>query len=163
MSADAAVEIERKFLVERPAELPDDLGRHLSERIDQGYIALEEGVEVRVRRRGTRAFLTIKSSGARTRLEEELEIDDARFGRLWPLTEGRRVRKTRTYVPIGDGLTVELDVYAGAHEGLVVAEVEFTTEPAADAFEPPPWLGREVTDDPRYKNRALALDGAPPR
>lgn len=156
------MEIERKFLIEAGAELPADLDRHRSERILQGYLALEEGVEVRVRRRGTRAFLTIKSGGGRARLEEELEIDDGRFGRLWPLTEGRRVRKTRTNIPLGGGLVVELDVYADAHDGLVVAEVEFPSEQAADAFEPPPWLGREVTDDPRYKNRALALDGIPP-
>jgi len=155
------VEIERKFLVRDAAALPAGLERRVSEHIDQGYLALEDHVEVRVRRRGTRAFLTVKSGGSRTRVEEELEIDDARFGRLWPLTEGRRVRKTRTYLPAGDGLTVELDVYDGDLAGLVVAEVEFASEQAADAFEPPAWLGTEVTDDPRYKNRALALEGRP--
>lgn len=155
------MEIERKFLVERREDLPPDLDRHVREHIDQGYLALDDAAEVRVRRRGTRAFLTVKSTGGRTRVEEELEIDDGRFGRLWPLTEGRRVRKTRTLLPAAGGLTIELDVYADALEGLVVAEVEFDSEQAADAFEPPAWLGREVTDDPRYKNRSLALDGRP--
>lgn len=156
------MEIERKFLVPDPGTLPAGLESHVSERIEQGYLALDDGVEVRVRRRGTRSFLTVKSGGGRRRVEEELEIDAARFGRLWPLTEGRRVRKTRTYVPAGDGLTIELDVYDGELAGLLVAEVEFGSERDADAFEPPAWVGREVTDDARYKNRALALDGRPP-
>jgi adenylate cyclase len=60
-------------------------------------------------------------------------------------------------------VTIELDVYGGDLEGLVVAEVEFASEEDADAFDPPAWLGREVTDDPRYKNQRLARDGAPAR
>ena len=52
-------------------------------------------------------------------------------------------------------------MYSGALTGLSVAEVEFATEDAADAFEPPAWFGREVTDDPRFKNQRLASEGAP--
>ena len=62
---------------------------------------------------------------------------------------------------VGEDPAIELDVYTGALEGLRVAEVEFPDDAAADAFEPPAWFGREVTDDARYKNRALARDGAP--
>ncbi len=152
-------EIERKFLV---AEVPGDLGRHPSESIAQGYIAVDGPVEVRLRRRGGRALLTVKSGAGRVRVEEELELDDRRFESLWPLSEGRRVNKTRHRLPAAGGdLTIELDVYAGDLEGLVVAEVEFDSEAAADAFEPPDWFGAEVTDDPRYANRALAVDGVP--
>src|SRR5690606_9898617 len=107
--ADRGMEIERKFLL-APGAQPPAGGRHRSEPVEQGYLALEAGVEVRVRRRGARAYLTIKSGGERTRLEEEIEIDAGRFERLWPLTAGRRVRKTRTYVPLPDGRTAELDV-----------------------------------------------------
>jgi CYTH domain-containing protein len=94
-------------------------------------------------------------------LEEEFEIDADRFGRLWPLTEGRRLEKTRHLIPAGAGLTIELDVYSGALAGLMVAEVEFDSEEAADTFEPPDWFGPEVTDDVRFKNQRLACDGAP--
>jgi len=113
-----------------------------------------------VRRRGGAATLTVKSAGARVRVEEELEIAPERFERLWPLTEGRRIDKRRYEVPAG-AATIELDVYAGALAGLAVAEVEFSAEQDADAFMPPAWFGREVTDDPLYKNQRLAVDGAP--
>lgn len=155
------MEIERKFLVDEP---PADLGSYTSEPIQQGYLALtDEGVEVRVRRRGQQAALTVKSGEGRIRLEEEIEIDERRFASLWPLTESRRIEKVRHLVPAGSGLTIELDVYAGHLSGLMTAEVEFGSEEESQAFEPPEWLGTEVTDDPRYKNRALAVDGLPER
>ncbi len=115
-----------------------------------------------MRRRAGDATLTVKSGGGRSRVEEELAIEPERFERLWPLTEGRRIEKTRHLVPGPDGHVIEVDVYTGALAGLVVAEVEFAGEADADAFVLPDWLGREVTDDKRYKNQQLALDGAPP-
>jgi adenylate cyclase len=153
------VEIERKFVV---SELPPVLERSRSSRIEQGYLAIaDDGTEVRVRRRDGAAVLTVKSGGGRSRLEEEIAIDAERFARLWPLTEGRRLEKTRYLIPAGTGLTIELDVYSGALTGLRVAEVEFGSEEAADAFEPPEWFGSEVTDDARFKNQKLACEGAP--
>lgn len=153
------MEIERKFLVR---ELPPGLDPSGSSQIEQGYLAIgDDGTEVRVRRRDGSAVLTVKSGGGRSRLEEEIEIDVERFGRLWPLTEGRRLEKTRHRIPAGDGLTIELDVYAGELAGLMVAEVEFASEEAADAFEPPDWFGSEVTDDARFKNQRLACEGVP--
>jgi adenylate cyclase len=120
-----------------------------------------DGTEVRVRRRDGNAWLTVKSGGGRARVEEEIPIDSERFERLWPLTEGRRIEKTRYEIPADDGLTVELDVYAGDLDGLVTAEVEFASDEVAEAFAAPEWLGLDVTDDPRYKNQRLAQDGAP--
>jgi adenylate cyclase len=153
------VEIERKFLVDAP---PADLDRHPSSAIEQGYLAIEPGgVEVRVRRRGATAVLTAKAGTGRTRAEEEVAIDADAFERLWPLTEGRRVEKVRHLIPLDGGLTLELDVYGGDLAGLVVAEVEFPDEATADAFAPPAWLGADVTDDERYKNHRLAVDGRP--
>jgi adenylate cyclase len=64
-------------------------------------------------------------------LEEEMEIDAERFTRLWPLTEGRRLEKTRYLIPGSGDLTIELDVYSGGLRGLMVAEVEFGSEDAA--------------------------------
>lgn len=153
-----STEIERKFLV---ARLPPDLDAHPSETIAQGYLAIDGRAEVRVRRRGGRTALTVESGAGRVRVEEEMEIDERRFDALWPLTEGRRLTKTRHQIPAGPGLTFELDVYAGALEGLVTVEVEFASEADGDAFEPPAWVGREVTGDRRYANQALATAGMP--
>jgi CYTH domain-containing protein/CHAD domain-containing protein len=148
------IEVERKFLVVR---LPGDLDSFPAELIEQGYLALDGDVEVRVRRRGERSpVLTIKSGGGLARVEEEFEIGEERFTALWPLTAGRRVEKTRYTVPAGGDLVFELDVYAGALGGLMTAEVEFQSVEASALFEPPGWLGREVTEDPSYKNQALA-------
>src|SRR4051812_29701618 len=155
------MEIERKFLVDAP---PEDLDRHPSSAIEQGYLAIEPGgVEVRVRRRGGTAVLTAKAGSGRTRAEEEVAIDADAFERLWPLTAGRRVEKVRHLIPLDGGLTLELDVYGGDLAGLVVAEVEFPDEATADAFAPPAWLGADAPDGERYKNHPPAADGRPRR
>jgi len=144
-------EVERKFLVERlPAELDGAPRRRLS----QGYLVTGD-VEVRLRRADDETFLTIKAGTGLVRAEEELPIDADRFDRLWPLTEGHRVEKVRHLVQDA-GRTIEVDVYAGAHDGLVVAEVEFSGEDDARAWAPPDWLGADVTGDPAYSNARLA-------
>ena len=153
------MEIERKWVLDAP---PDGLGEHEHERVEQGYVALDDHAEVRVRRKGGKHTLTIKSEPGLSRVEEELAIEPERFDALWALTEGRRVVKTRHLVPLGDDLTAEVDVYEGPLAGLVTAEVEFDSEDASRAFDPPAWLGREVTGDPRYANRALAVNGPVP-
>jgi CYTH domain-containing protein len=153
-----STEIERKFLV---ASVPGDMDP--GERVDQGYLALgDDGLEVRLRSKGAKRLLTIKQGSGLTRVEEELELDPAVFDRLWPLTEGRRVEKVRHLVPLDRDLTAEVDIYRGDLEGLEVVEVEFSSEEAAGAFDPPDWIGREVTGDGRYANRALASEGLPP-
>ncbi|HUA05733.1 MAG TPA: CYTH domain-containing protein [Solirubrobacteraceae bacterium] len=151
------LEIERKFLVDR---LPDRLDDNPSAEIEQGYLAITDEVEVRVRRYGDQAFLTVKSGGDEMRVEEEIEIDPRRFDALWPLTDNRRIEKRRYRIPAGT-LTIELDVYHGRLSGLLVAEVEFDSPEAAAGFAPPGWFGREVTDDSRYKNKRLVTSGLP--
>ena len=152
-----ATEIERKFLV---ATRPADLERHPSDRIEQGYVAVDAAAEVRIRRRGDAMTLTVKSKPGRTRVEEEFTIDERRFESLWELTAGRRITKTR-YVIDHDGVQVELDDYHDALAGLMTAEVEFASEAESDAFEAPAWLGQEITGDPRYANQSLAMRGRP--
>src|SRR5271165_5484283 len=98
------IEIERKFLVGR---LPDGVDGYPSEEIEQGYLAITDDVEVRLRRYGDQTFLTVKSTGAEARVEEELEIDARRFGALWPLTDGRRLEKRRYRIPNDGSLTIE--------------------------------------------------------
>jgi adenylate cyclase len=157
---DDGVEIERKFLVVDPEA--QDFGDE-GDLIMQGYLGVGEGgFEVRVRKRGPRAFLTIKKGEGRRRLEEEIEIEVARFDRLWPLTDGARLEKTRHRVELPDDLVAEVDVYHGTLQGLVTVEVEFAGDEAADAFQPPDWFGEEITGDPRYRNRDLARGGSYP-
>lgn len=151
------MEIERKFLV---TDLPD-LDDREGEEVEQGYLAIADergGAEVRLRRRGDRMSLTVKSSGTLSRAEEEIELDSERFDSLWRLTEGRRLSKRRYVIAHGDR-EIELDVYAGALTGLAVAEVEFPDEAAAERFEPPEWFGSEVTSSREYRNASLATVG----
>jgi len=151
------MEIERKWLV---AALPDLEGAPAS-LLEQGYLAEEGAVEVRVRRDGDARVLTVKGGAGLARTEVELPLDAAAFEELWPLTAGRRVEKARHRLSVPGG-TLELDVYRGALAGLVVAEVEFASREAAAAFRPPSWLGPEVTGDHRYRNAALARGASPP-
>ena len=154
-----SVEVERKFVLAGP---PPDLDRHPADAIEQGYLAIAgDGVEVRVRRRGESCTLTVKSGPAHVRVEEEIPIDERRFEALWALTDGRRLVKTRHLVPLEDGLEAEVDVYGEGLDGLVVAEIEFPSESVSAGFEPPAWLGREVTGDAGYANQSLATRGAP--
>jgi len=154
------VERERKFLV---AEPPSDLERQRSSRISQGYLAVgADGSEVRVRQRGERNTLTVKQGSGLVRREQEIDITRPQFERLWPLTEGRRIEKTRYEIPHPGGLVIELDVYEGELVGMLTAEVEFQSAAGAERFVPPPWFGLEVTHDDAYKNRRLAIDGLPP-
>jgi adenylate cyclase len=152
------MEIERKFLV---PSAPDGLGERSGEHISQGYLAIADGgEEVRLRRIGDALRLTVKRGLGEVRAEEEIELEPGQFEVLWPLTEDRRVEKTRYRIPHGEQV-IELDVYEGELEGLVTAEVEFGSEEEGAAFEPPDWLGAEVTEDERYKNERLARDGLP--
>jgi CYTH domain-containing protein len=150
------MEVERKFLV---AETPDLAGTD-SDEIEQGYLAIGADGEVRLRRKGETLVLTAKRGSGISRDEAEVELDRESFDRLWPLTESRRLHKRRHVIPHGE-LTIELDVYEGDLAGLVVAEVEFPSEDDAGRFEPPEWIGNEVTGDERYLNETLATRGPP--
>jgi CYTH domain-containing protein/CHAD domain-containing protein len=149
-------EIERKFLVE---EMPRaESGQTV---IEQGYLAFDERGEVRLRRQGGELLLTAKTGHGEVREEVEVPIEPRAFEALWPLTAGRRVRKVRHYVPLQEELRAEVDVYAGALDGLLTAEIEFDSTAQADRFRPPPWLGAELTGDERYANQSLATRGLP--
>ncbi len=146
-------EIERKFLVR---ELPEKLEDFPHAEIEQGYLAIElDSVQVRMRKAGDELSLTYKRNEELSREEREITLTPEQFAVLWPGTAERRLRKTRYEVPLGE-LVVEIDVYHERHEGLIVAEVEFENEEEARTFQPPPWLGDDVSFDPRYSNQLLA-------
>lgn len=151
-------EIEVKYLV---VKLPDNLEQYRSEKIRQGYIVAEEGENVvRIRQKGEGFFLTVKSSGHFSRDETEISLAREQFEALWPLTEGKRLEKTRRFIEYGRFL-IELDIFEGSLAGLAIAEAEFDAEDDAASFVPPEWFGREVTWDGRYQNNRLALFGKP--
>lgn len=146
-----STEIERKFLVLRDQWHEDPAQ---GTRYRQGYLSVDPDRVVRVRTEGARAFLTIKGRTAGvTRDEYEFAIPladaEALLDRLClrPLIE-----KVRHRIPY-DGHRWEVDVFAGANEGLVVAELELRS--ANESFTRPPWVGREVSADPRYFNANL--------
>lgn len=161
-TSEPTVERERKFLVGSvPAEL--DLSDHVD--IRQGYLVTDEHdehVSVRVRDAGREGCtLTVKAGhGGAERTELEWAIGREQFDAAWAHTAGRRIDKRRHRIPF-DRSVVELDVFDGELRGLVVAEVEFPDAESLEAFVPPPWFGREVTDDDRFANAALAVDGLP--
>ncbi|MDX6589356.1 MAG: hypothetical protein QOI84_630 [Solirubrobacterales bacterium] len=156
-------EIERKFLLVEP---PGWLEDRSAVPIEQGYAAVADDVEVRLRRAGDRRLLTVKRGSGEVREEVEIELDRSQFDALWPLTASQRLAKRRYRAALGNGLQAEIDVYEGRLEGLLVAEVEFPSEQRSREFTPPAWLGTEITGDEQYANRNLALNGKkidPPR
>src|ERR1035437_4312505 len=146
------LEIERKFLVRDVAVLAGVDGVAFR----QGYLSTEPERSVRVRRSGDVAFITIKgisdlSGVSRAEFEYPIPAEDA-DAMLDELALRPLIEKTRYRVEAG-GRVWEIDVFAGANEGLVVAEVELPTEQAEVAV--PAWAGAEVTGDPRYYNANL--------
>lgn len=159
-SGKAPLEIERKFLVDTTRL--DALGpledyEHSS--IRQGYLVIgADGSEARVRDKGGKYTVTVKTKGELVRGEWETGLTQEQFDALWGASEGQRVEKTRFQIP-HDGLVIELDVYEGDLEGLVTAEIEFEDEVAAGRFVAPEWLGADVTSNQKYKNQNLAQRG----
>ena len=147
-----AEEIERKFLVSKPGwHQPGLQGQH----IVQGYLSSNAKATVRVRLiDDARAVLTIKGPAqgiSRSEFEYAIPLDDARS--MLELAKPHIVAKTRYEIPDG-GHVWEVDVFEGAHEGLVVAEVELDSED--EAIDPPDWIGIEVSHDDRFANASLS-------
>lgn len=151
-------EIERKWRLPHGVPAPLALETYRSVPVRQGYLTdTQSGAELRIRQIGDEYFITIKGGTGLSRKEWERTLPGVQFDALWPETEGRRIEKTRSFIPHGEH-TVELDVFHGNQEGLVLFEVEFNSVQEASAYVPPAWARGcvEVTSDPLYKNKALA-------
>jgi CYTH domain-containing protein len=145
------LEIERKFLVQG-----NDWKTNQGERYRQGYLNLDKERTVRVRLAGQQAFLAVKGiarGASRREFEYEIPANDAE--QLLKLCEGAIIEKIR-YTVIHEGTKWEIDEFLGGNKGLIIAEVELSSED--QIFEKPEWLGQEVTDDPRYFNSNLAVN-----
>lgn len=167
-------EIERVWVLRAAPAIPADVPVEVWE-IEQGYLApVAEGEralaeigfpEGRLRRvvepNGAERFIhTVKSGSGVVRVEHEREISRAEFDTAWPRTSGRRLAKTRRRARVG-GLVWEIDVFRDLP--LVMAEVEL--DDAAQKFAMPAWIAalveKEVSEDARYRNAALAMYGMP--
>lgn len=147
------IEIEHKYLVK------DDSYKRLSvsnSTIRQGFLSRNPERTVRVRVRDDQGFITIKGKGdgaAHPEFEYEIPLDDA--VRLMSLCEPPVIEKTR-YIVMHDGNRWEVDEFHGSLEGLVIAELEVPSEDYR--FSLPPFVGREVTGNPKYYNSQLGIN-----
>tara|TARA_B100000795_G_scaffold112494_1_gene83292 strand:- start:7069 stop:7536 length:468 start_codon:yes stop_codon:yes gene_type:complete len=145
-------EIERKFLVKN-----NDYKAQATcqKKIVQGFLSTHPERTVRVRIKGDQGFLTIKglsNETGTTRFEWEKEIPLSEAETLLRLCENPIIDKTRYNIPLGRHL-FEVDVFTGNNAGLVIAEVELSSE--EDTYTAPAWLGKEVTGDIKYYNSSL--------
>jgi CYTH domain-containing protein len=148
-----AREIERKFLVK------GDHYKHLSKGVyyQQGYLSTIKERTVRIRIIKEKGYITVKgiSNGAvRAEYEYEIPVNDARE-MLNGLCEKPTIEKYR-YKVQHDGLTWEMDEFLGENTGLVIAEVELSSED--QAITKPEWIGEEITGDARYYNVNLIVN-----
>jgi adenylate cyclase len=147
-----ALEIERKYLV---IDESWRAGVAHTELFRQGYLATTARASIRVRVSGDKAWLGLKRrivGASRAEFEYPIPVPDANEILDQLCGEGI-IDKYRHHVP-HEGHDWEVDEFLGANAGLVVAELELSSE--HEAFALPGWLGDEVTMDERYYNSALA-------
>jgi len=145
-------EIERKFLVKEGYKQ----FAFTNTRINQGYLSSAPERIVRVRINGEKGFITIKGISnatgvSRFEWEKEIPLNEAR--ELLALCEPAIIDKTRYLVQVGE-FTFEVDEFYGDNAGLVIAEIELSSE--EELFDKPKWLGQEVTGEKRYFNSKLS-------
>jgi CYTH domain-containing protein len=167
------LEIERKYLL---TKIPDRLDEYNHIEIEQGYISTVPVVRIRKKITHSRYegvsesyVLTIKSSGMLKRQEYEMDITADEYENLTKKVDGNIITKIRYIIPLSDmigenplavGLVLELDIFKGIFDGLVMGEVEFPDEKTADSFESAGVLSdklfKEVTFDRRFHNSVMS-------
>lgn len=147
------MEIERKFLIK---QIPEGCTSFPSRQIEQAYLNTDP--VVRVRRDNDDYYLTYKGKGLLSREEYNLPLNKEAYEHLLAKADGIILTKKRYMIPVpgSDHLTIELDVFEGHYDGLILAEVEFASEEEAKAFVPPAWFGEDVTFSGEYHNSHLS-------
>ena len=120
------MEIERKFLVKKE-DLPKNLEQYPKKVIEQGYLCTDP--VVRIRQSNDSYYLTYKSRGLLAREEYNLPLTREAYEHL---------------------------IFKAPYEGMFLAEVEFPSEEAAKAYQPPEWFGEDVTYSAEYHNSTLS-------
>lgn len=169
-----STEIERRWLFIKSAfPLDINLDLYSYEYISQGYIVPKnyrecsrnlKNVTFRLRRKGAAYYFTRKFGDGEllSRTEDEVQLTEEQFSLMWSMVGEQYLKKRRYYVPLKDqNLEMEIDVFEGILDGIIILEIEFENEEHARAFVPPVWFHREVTEDPKYSNYALAMRGCP--
>lgn len=147
------MEIERKYLINLE-DLPADYDTYPFHEIEQGYLCTQP--VVRIRKQDNEFFLTYKSKGLMVREEHNLPLTEDAYLHLRRKVDGCLIQKNRYCIPYDNNLTIELDIFMGYLAPLILAEVEFDTEEAANAFVPPHWFGEDVTFSQKYHNSTLS-------
>ena len=160
------MEIERKFTIR---QLPANLGSYPFHHIEQGY--LNTNPVVRVRREDEEYYLTYKGSGMMAREEHNLILNKESYYHLREKVDGNIISKKRYLIPLTHptfrqdfpkppadyALTIELDIFDPPFAPLILAEVEFGSKKAAEAFVPPEWFLEDVTYRQEYHNSYMAM------
>ncbi len=164
------MEIERKFTIK---QLPADLEKYPFRHIEQGYLCISP--VVRVRKEDEEYILTYKGSGMMAREEHNLALNKDAYYHLREKADGNIISKRRYLIPLlnptfREGLTtppddyeltIELDVFDPPFAPLIMAEVEFGSREAAEAFVPPEWFDEDVTYRKEYHNSYMASQPIP--
>lgn len=146
------MEIERKYLIDA-SKMPHNLSEYPCRFIEQGYLSTEP--VVRVRQDNEDYYLTYKSKGFIEREEYNLPLTKESYLHLRDKADGTIITKKRYEIPLAP-YTIELDIFEGRYDGLILAEVEFPTREEADNFTPPEWFGEDVTFEKKYSNSNLS-------
>ena len=160
------MEIERKFLLRR---LPDNLESYPCHNIEQAYLNVDP--VIRVRKEDDDYYMTYKGKGMMTREEHNLALTEEAYYHLRAKADGHVITKKRYLVPLKNPgfkegfpkppadytLTIEIDVFEGHFADLIIAEVEFGSKDAAEAFVPPDWFYEDVTYCKEYHNSYMAM------
>ena len=154
------MEIERKFLL---SSLPEQFNTYEAIEMEQGYL-ITDGCTLRIRRAGEECYLTLKQKSGNTlsggiaieNEEYETEIPRQAYEAMKQLVIGGFVTKTRTRIPYLNHV-IEVDVFHGALEGLVFAEIEYLDREDALTLPLPSWFSKDVSSDKRFRNTKLRL------
>ena len=160
------MEIERKFTLK---SLPENLDQYPYHHIEQAYLSNDP--IVRVRKQDDEYFLTYKGKGMMAREEHNLALNREAYYHLREKADGNIISKKRYLIPLETPgfkpgfpmppadytLTIELDIFDEPFSSLIMAEVEFGSKEAAEAFLPPEWFDQEVTYKQEYHNSYMAM------
>ena len=156
-------EIERKWLVD-PSKIPYNLEKD-ADKFELTQTYLNYSPEIRVRNISDKRYvMAVKTGLTETsglkRTEHQYDITKEEYEHLLTKKQGDTIYKTRYQIKV-DGRTHSFDFFHKQLDGLVYMEIEFPTEEEANAFEAPEWLGKDVTNEKKYKNQSLAQYGIP--
>lgn len=155
------IEIEKKFKVK---ELPKEFNQYQKIEIEQAYLNHGSRPTLRLRKYNENEYiLSYKSRKKEYKVdlsicdEVELPLSVEAYEHLKTKIDGRVIYKTRTIIPLEDGLKVEVDIFKDFFDGVCFAEIEFDSEEQANTYKIPSWLGEDISSQKRVKNGYMAV------